>query len=354
MATRRTARPNHVRPRPPSGGRPSPVKVRPRAPAPGRVSVHAPVRRSRGIPLIGRLAARCRRPGRRAPRAVRRRRRARRRRQRARHDRLRVRAGRDGDTRPVAADGDRRPTPRPSQSPSEPYTNQGQVDLTVTVPTRLAGDPDYLVRVYLALKDQAPAPIDEKPLAPTPEMIIPVALTKGVNDFTVTLVGPERRVRAVAARPLRARQRCAGDPARVAQGRGHGQPQGRHAPGTHPGPLDAQRPQQQDRRLDRRDGRRRRHVRAEPAAGRRLEPHHGDRHRPGRQQHDPGADRAPRARASCARRSARRTTRSASGTCRTRSGWSPSSTTRTAGRSGRARHVHAERPGRQDRSPATR
>ena len=76
------------------------------------------------------------------------------------------------------------------ESPGEPYTNQNQVDLTVTVPSRLAGDPDYVVRVYLALKDQAPAPIDEKPLAPTPRMIIPVTLTKGINDFSVTLVGP--------------------------------------------------------------------------------------------------------------------------------------------------------------------
>jgi hypothetical protein len=76
------------------------------------------------------------------------------------------------------------------ESPAEPYTNQSQVDLSVTVPSRLAGDADYVVRVYLALKDQAPAPIDEKPLAPTPRMIIPVTLTKGINDFSVTLVGP--------------------------------------------------------------------------------------------------------------------------------------------------------------------
>lgn len=76
------------------------------------------------------------------------------------------------------------------ESPSEPYTNQPQVDLVVTVPSRLAGNPDYVVRVYLALKDQSPAPIDEKPLAPTPRMIIPVTLSNGVNDFSVTLVGP--------------------------------------------------------------------------------------------------------------------------------------------------------------------
>jgi glucodextranase-like protein len=76
------------------------------------------------------------------------------------------------------------------ESPAEPYTNQPQVDLVVTVPSRLAGNPDYRIRVYLALKDQSPAPIDEKPLSPTPRMIVPVTLTEGVNDFSVTLVGP--------------------------------------------------------------------------------------------------------------------------------------------------------------------
>jgi hypothetical protein len=82
------------------------------------------------------------------------------------------------------------PDPPTILSPAEPYTNSSQVDLAVTVPSHLAGDPDHRVRIYLALKDQAPAPIDEKPLAPTPQMIIPVTLTKGVNDFSVTLVGP--------------------------------------------------------------------------------------------------------------------------------------------------------------------
>jgi hypothetical protein len=76
------------------------------------------------------------------------------------------------------------------ESPAEPYTNQNQADLSITVPSRLAGDPAYVVRVYLALKDQSPAPIDERPLAVTPRMVIPVTLTKGINDFSVTLVGP--------------------------------------------------------------------------------------------------------------------------------------------------------------------
>jgi Glucodextranase, domain B len=189
MATRRGSRPNHVRPRPPSGGRPTPVKVRPRAPAPGRLTAYGPVRRSRGIPLIGRLALGA---GVVAVAVM----------------VLYVGAGGLGVvanalgstitsfvqgvtatpvpviTPPTVAEA---PT---IESPAEPYTNHAQADLSVTVPSRLAGNPDYVVRVYLALKDQAPAPIDEKPLAPTPRMIIPVALTKGINDFSVTLVGP--------------------------------------------------------------------------------------------------------------------------------------------------------------------
>jgi glucodextranase-like protein len=189
MATRRGARPNHVRPRPSSSGRSNPVKVQRRAPAPGRLSGHGPVRRSRGIPLIGRFALGV---------AV-----------------VAVAglvlyvgaggvgfvAGALGNTitsfvRGVTATPVPAPTPAvvaeaPSiESPTEPYTNLQQVDLIVTVPSRLAGNPDYLVRVYLALKDQSPTPIDEKPLAPTPRMVIPVTLTTGINDFSVTLVGP--------------------------------------------------------------------------------------------------------------------------------------------------------------------
>ena len=75
-------------------------------------------------------------------------------------------------------------------SPSEPYTNQDSVDLQVTVPTGVVGDPDYRLRVYLALEDQDPAPIQETPLATGPQTIVPVELTEGINDFTVSLIGP--------------------------------------------------------------------------------------------------------------------------------------------------------------------
>jgi hypothetical protein len=189
MTTRRGSRPTHVRPRPPSDGRPSPVRVRPRAPAPGRLSARGPVRRSSGVPLLGRLALG-------AGVVV--------------VGILVIYLGAGGlgtivgsvsDTvtafvRGVTASPVPSPTPvtvadAPTiEAPAEPYTNQGQVDLVITVPSALAGDDDYVVRVYLALKDQSPAPIDELPLGPTARMVIPVTLTDGINDFSVTLVGP--------------------------------------------------------------------------------------------------------------------------------------------------------------------
>ena len=55
MSTRRGSPATHVRPRPPSSGRPAPAKAKGRRPAPGRLAVHTPIRRSRGIPLVGRL-----------------------------------------------------------------------------------------------------------------------------------------------------------------------------------------------------------------------------------------------------------------------------------------------------------
>jgi hypothetical protein len=189
MTNRRGSRPTHVRPRPPSSGRPAPVKSRPRAPAPGRLSAHSPIRRSRGIPIVGRLALAA------AVVAI-------------AVGVLYVGAGGLG-TVAAAVRGtlsafidDVTATPVPSatpvtvsdapslESPREPYTNQEQVDLEVIVPTAIAGRADYRIRVYLALQDQSAAPIEEVGLAPTARTTIPVTLTKGINDFSVTLVGP--------------------------------------------------------------------------------------------------------------------------------------------------------------------
>jgi hypothetical protein len=79
------------------------------------------------------------------------------------------------------------------EPPSEPYTNQKSIDLVITVPSGVVGQHGALVRLYVALKDQAPAPVHEDvPIGSTPRVVVPnVDLTKGVNDFTATLVGPD-------------------------------------------------------------------------------------------------------------------------------------------------------------------
>jgi len=189
MTTRRDHRQTHVRPRPPSTGRPTPVKVKPRAPGPTRLSGHRPVVRSRGLPVIARLGMLA------AVVAL----------------GLGVLyigvggigivVGGIGST--VGGFVDRvtsTPTPNASVAavsnapslaqPTEPYTSATTVDLVVTVPATLAGDPDHSIRVYLRLPDQDPAAIKAAPIADAPKTIIPVELTEGINDFTVTIVGP--------------------------------------------------------------------------------------------------------------------------------------------------------------------
>lgn len=189
MTTRRDPRQTHVRPRPPSTGRPSPVKVRPRPPAPTRLSVHRPIQRDRGLPVIAKLGLIA---------AV------------ALLGLTVLYLGVGGLGRVVGGISaslggfitsiTAAPTPRPSaisvsdpptlEQPVEPYTAESTVDLVVTVPSEVVGDPSSRIRVYLALKDQAPTPIQEAPLAATQQTVIPVELTKGINDFSVTIVGP--------------------------------------------------------------------------------------------------------------------------------------------------------------------
>lgn len=189
MTTRRDPRQMHVRPRPPSTGRPAPIKVRPRAPAQTRLSVHRPIKRNRGLPIVAKLGLVA---------AV------------AFLGVTVLYVGMGGLSGIVGSVGTSlagfvtsittAPTPRPSaiavsdppslQQPAEPYTAEATIDLVVTVPSDVVGDPDSRIRVYLALKDQDPAPIQEAPLAVTAQTVIPVELTKGINDFTVTIVGP--------------------------------------------------------------------------------------------------------------------------------------------------------------------
>jgi hypothetical protein len=188
MTTRRDHRQTHVRPRPPSTGRPAPVKVKPRSPGPGRLSAHQPIKRSRGVPMVIRLglvaavlalSAGVLYIG---------------------VNGFGIVAGGIGSTLGGFVAGvTSTPSPRPViqvisdppslEQPSEPYTAEATVDLVVTVPAGLAGSLDHRVRVYLTLPDQPPTAIQESPIAETPKTIIPVTLEKGINDFTVTIVG---------------------------------------------------------------------------------------------------------------------------------------------------------------------
>jgi len=189
MTTRRDQRQAHVRPRPPSSGRPAPVKVKPRSPGPTRISSHRAIQRPGGLPvywqialvfgvvLLGALV-------------------------------LYVGVGGVGMVaRGVSSTlggfvSDVTSTPSPKATiplvadsptlaqPSEPYSSVGTVDLVVTVPPALQGSTDQRIKVYLTLPDQAPSPITEVEIADGPKTVIPVELTKGINDFTVAIVGP--------------------------------------------------------------------------------------------------------------------------------------------------------------------
>jgi len=188
MTTRRGARPNHVRPRPAVGDRPTSTRARTPSPSPGRLATHRPIQRG-GIPFVGRLILALALVG--LGLGV-------------------LYVGMGGLGKVVGAIGSTvggfvdgvtaTPSPRPSvlpisdaptiKAPIEPYTTADSTDLEVTVPRNLAGNADYRIRIYLALQAQPAVAIDEVAIAATPTTIVPVQLTKGINDFSVTIVGP--------------------------------------------------------------------------------------------------------------------------------------------------------------------
>ncbi len=188
MPTRRGSRSSHVRPRPPSTGRPTPQRVRVPAPDAYRLKrARGLERRRRGIPLPARLllvVALVALGGVVFMTAT---------------GGLGVLVGALGSSlsgfvNQVTA------TPLPSatqlivadapviQSPTEPYTNQTGADLQVTVPEAIVGNPAARVRIYLALEGQEPTSITEVPMGGTVKLIVPVQLTPGRNDFHATIV----------------------------------------------------------------------------------------------------------------------------------------------------------------------
>jgi hypothetical protein len=190
MTTRRDGRPSQVRPRPPSNGRPAPVKIRPRSPAPGRLAAHRRVDRTRRLALPFRLLFAV---------AV-----------------VALVGGvlfaATGGVGKVAAGlgstfsgffADLTATPVPSVAPSdlsdtplleepaEPYTNQPTIDLVGSIPAAIVGSSDNQVRIYVALGDQQPGIVTQVPAGRTPRFVVPrVALVEGTNAFSASIVGP--------------------------------------------------------------------------------------------------------------------------------------------------------------------
>src|SRR5260221_4689797 len=72
--------------------------------------------------------------------------------------------------------------------PESAYTNQAQINLRITVPSDALGDATAKVRVYLALEGLKPSPIDDVAIESSLTVLAPVALTNGRNDFTATII----------------------------------------------------------------------------------------------------------------------------------------------------------------------
>lgn len=190
MAMRRGARPSHVRPRPPSTGRPKPTPVRPRRPTSVRISPQRRIDRTGGLPIGARLILAL---------AV------------VVLVGVVLYAGSGGLSRAVASLGGTigavvhrltaTPTPAPSapialdtpvlEAPAEPYTNRPTVDLHGTVPAAFVARPDFTIRVYVTLPDQPPKLVREIAVGATAAFAATgLELAPGRNDFSATLVGP--------------------------------------------------------------------------------------------------------------------------------------------------------------------
>ena len=72
-------------------------------------------------------------------------------------------------------------------APEQPYTNQTEVALIVTVPQAAVGDPSAQVLLYLALEGLDPTPIVYVPVGTTSRLTVPFQLEDGRNDITATL-----------------------------------------------------------------------------------------------------------------------------------------------------------------------
>ena len=89
---------------------------------------------------------------------------------------------------PVPTSTDLPPTDSPRIAPpDQPYTNTAAIDLNVSVPSAVVGDPNARVRIYLALEGLAAAPVVDVPIGTTRRIVVPFQLTAGRNDISATL-----------------------------------------------------------------------------------------------------------------------------------------------------------------------
>jgi len=191
MELRRGGRPPQVRPRPTSPG-PTRGRIRPAAPSPTRLSRHREIDRRRGLPLVAKFALAggvlvlgwlC----------------------------LMIGLGIVGPAVSSLGKGlgdmlgsltHLVATPSPSASgaitdapviepPDQATTKTASVDLTVLVPASVVGVEGYTCRLYVTLPDAQPAVVTETAVGGTSQLVLSdVALAKGVNSFTATIVGP--------------------------------------------------------------------------------------------------------------------------------------------------------------------
>jgi hypothetical protein len=89
---------------------------------------------------------------------------------------------------PMPTQTDLPPTDSPRiAAPEQPFTNRASIDLNVSVPVEVLGDPAAKVRIYLALAGLEAAPIVDVPVGTTSRMVVPFELTAGRNDISATL-----------------------------------------------------------------------------------------------------------------------------------------------------------------------
>jgi hypothetical protein len=192
MDSRHGDRPSQVRPRPPSSGRRAPIRTRPVTPSPTRIAGYRRIERRRGLPLPVKalLAVAVLALG----GAI-----------------LWVGSGKVG---PVISNvvagfggfvskvgsvaGSPTPTELPAiadspsiDAPEEPYTNQDVIDVTVNVPSAVAGAAGYTVRLYVALPDEDPKLVAEAPVGATSvQVMADVRLAAGRNSMQASIMGP--------------------------------------------------------------------------------------------------------------------------------------------------------------------